>query len=60
MNLNELTLGCGVATPPKKGEEKIKDSLQKLLKTHLEKMSAFGSEQKLLKTQPVRDFLKLC
>jgi hypothetical protein len=33
----------------KKGGTKIKDSLQKLLKTHVEKMSAFGSEQKFVR-----------
>ena len=59
MKLNELTLQGRVATPKKRGE-KIKDSLQKLLKTDVEKMSAFGSEQKLLKTKLVKNILRLC
>jgi len=33
----------------KKGGLNLKVSLQKLLKTHVEKMSTFGPEQKLLK-----------
>ncbi len=59
MTLNELVLRCRVATP-KKGGLIFEVSLQKLLKTHVEKMSTFWSEQKLLKTEQVRDFLKLC
>ena len=46
--------------PLKKKGAKIKESLQKLLKTHIEKMSSFGSVQKLLKTKLVKDFLRLC
>ena len=38
----------------------LKVCLQKLLKTHVEKMSTFRPEQKLLKTKPVKVFLKLC
>jgi hypothetical protein len=43
----------------KKRGSNLKASLQKLLKTHVEKMSTFGSEQKLLKTKQVKVFLKL-
>jgi hypothetical protein len=43
----------------KKGGLNLKVSLQKLLKTHIEKMSTFEPEQKLLKTQQVKVFLKL-
>jgi hypothetical protein len=38
----------------KKGGLNLEVSLQKLLKTHVEKMSAFGPEQKLLKTRQLR------
>jgi len=37
--------------PQKKGNAFLKVCLQKLLKTHVEKMSAFWFEQKLLKTK---------
>ena len=43
----------------KKRGSNLKVSLQKLLKTHVEKMSTFGSVQKLLKTKPVKVFLRL-
>jgi len=43
----------------KKGGLNLEVSLQKLLKTRVEKMSTFGPEQKLLKTQQVKVFLKL-
>jgi hypothetical protein len=43
----------------KKGGLNLKVSLEKLLKTNVEEMSAFGSEQKLLKTKQVKVFLKL-
>jgi hypothetical protein len=44
----------------KKGDSILKVRLQKLLKTHIEKMSLFGSEQKLLKNKLVKNFLKVC
>ena len=44
----------------KKGGSILKVCLQKLLKTHVEKMSTFRPEQKLLKTKLVKVFLKLC
>ena len=44
----------------KKRGSNLKLSLQKLLKTHVEKMSTFGPEQKLLKTKQVKVFLRLC
>jgi hypothetical protein len=59
LKLNELISGRRVPTS-KKGAQKFEVSLQKLLKTHIEKMSAFGSEQKLLKTQLFKNFLKVC
>ena len=59
LRLNELSFDGRRAARKKRGA-KIKDSLQKLLKTHVEKMSAFGSEQKLLKTKPVKNILRLC
>jgi hypothetical protein len=43
----------------KKRGSNLKVSLQKLLKTHVEKMSTFGSVQKLLKTKQVMVFLRL-
>jgi hypothetical protein len=50
LKLNDLNLdgGSGAA---RKGDLKMKVSMQKLLKTNVEKMSLFGSEQKLLKTK---------
>ena len=50
---------CLATVARKKGGLNLKVSLQKLLKTNVEKMSAFGPEQKLLKTKPVKVFLKL-
>ena len=44
----------------KKGDSILKVRLQKLLKTHIEKMSLLGSEQKLLKNKLVKNFLKVC
>jgi len=44
----------------KKGNQKMKVCLQKLLKTHGEKMSDFCSEQKLLKNKQLIIFLKVC
>ena len=38
----------------KKGGLNLKVCLQKLMKTHIEKMSTFGPEQKLLKTQRLK------
>jgi hypothetical protein len=38
----------------------MKVSLQKLLKTHVEKMSAFSLVQKLMKTNVLIVFLRIC
>jgi hypothetical protein len=46
-------------SPGKKRGLNLRVSLQKLLKTHIERMSTFESEQKLLKTKQVKVFLKV-
>ena len=48
---NESVIFCDRRGAEKKGDANIEVCLQKLLKTHVEKMSAFESEQKLLKTK---------
>jgi len=59
LNLNSLAVRFG-AKLGKKGDSILKVCLQKLLKTHVEKMSFLGSEQKLLKNKLVKNFLKVC
>jgi hypothetical protein len=44
----------------KKKDQNFEVSLQKLLKTHVEKMSTFESVQKLLITKVFKVFLKVC
>jgi hypothetical protein len=48
---NERVIFCGRRGAKKKGDANIEVCLQKLLKTHVEKMSVFEAEQKLLKTK---------
>jgi len=59
LNLNSLAVRFG-AKLRKKGDSILKVCLQKLLKTHVEKMSFLESEQKLLKNKLVKNFLKVC
>jgi hypothetical protein len=48
---NEVVIFCDRRSAEKKGDANIEVCLQKLLKTHVEKMSVFESKQKLLKTK---------
>jgi len=59
LKLNRLAVRVGVKLE-EKGESILKVCLQKLLKTHVEKMSLFRNEQKLLKNKLVKNFLKVC
>ena len=59
LKLSKLAVQAG-ATQGKREDQFMKVCLQKLLKTHIEKMSDFGLVQKLLKINPVKDFLRIC
>jgi hypothetical protein len=53
LKVNELALLGWTGVPKKRGLN-LKACLQKLLKTHVEKMSVYSPEQMLLKTKRVK------